>query len=103
MSERVTRIYEEAQHVLERYQRFMPETVDYLKNDMSREWNDDVGSRAVKSLTFISNDWYTVVSSELGGISAALLTIQKICRELSDLKEEAERAALAAEKVISRG
>ena len=78
-----TNVNDKARHAGERYQRFVPENVTYLVNDMFRDWNDDVGMCAIKSLQSVSRDWSAAVSEGIGGISRAMQTIKKVYHEIA--------------------
>lgn len=101
--ESATSVCEKAQHCLESYQRFLSETVDRLTDDMYHVWCDDVGQCAIKSLRFVSGDWYSAVSRGLGEVSSALQTMQEAYREMSVLRERAEDASNLAQNAINSG
>lgn len=101
--ESATSVYEKAQHSMEGYQRFIPETVNYLTDDMYHYWSDDVGMCAIKSLQFVSRDWDSAMSRGFRGVLSALQTIQEAYREISALQERAEKASFLAQNAINSG
>lgn len=101
--ESATGVNDKARHAGERYQRFLSENVTYLVNDLFRDWSDDVGICAIKSLQSISSDWSAAVSEGIGGISEAMQALNRAYHEIASVKQSTEKAVRAAEIAMGKG
>lgn len=99
--ESATGVNDKARHAGERYQRFLSENVAYLVNDLFRDWSDDVGICAIKSLQSISSDWSAAVSEGIG-ISEAMQALNRAYHEITSVKQSTEKAVRAAEIAMGK-
>lgn len=100
--EKVSSLNDEAKNAFDKYARFMPENVTYLVNDMFRDWNDDVGSRAIASLQSISGEWRNAIEEGLYGTMDALLAVKNAYKEIEAAKQDAANAISVAESAAKR-